>query len=115
MKNLLHLLLSIFYIKMGTDLSRYLNSNMNTSFKRVLKMKFSFYYRNKNQNLSVDDVLNTLKDLISTSKYIKFIGSRESFNTLKLLIALDPDLNLYTIQYRNSDINGPIILVEHYG
>lgn len=77
-------------------------------------MKFSFHYRNKNQNLSVDDVLNTLKDLISTSKYIKFIGSRETFNMLKLLISLEPELNLYTIQYRNSNVSGSIVLVEHY-
>ena len=76
-------------------------------------MKFSFHYRNKNQSLSVDDVLGTLKDLISTSKYIKFIGSRETFNILKALISLEPELNKYTIQYRNSSVHGPIILVEH--
>ena len=80
-------------------------------------MKFSFHYRNKNQRLSVDDVLDTLKELkelIPTSKYIKFIGSRETFNILKALIALTPELNQYTIQYRNSNRISPIILVEHY-
>ena len=76
-------------------------------------MKFSFHYRNKNQRLSVDDVLNALREVITNSKHIKFIGSRETFNILKALISLEPELNRYTIQYRNSSVHGPIILVEH--
>lgn len=77
-------------------------------------MKFSFHYRNKNQRLSVDDVLNALREVFTYSRHIKFIGSRETFNILKLLISLEPELNHYIIQYRNSSVYSPTILVEHY-
>lgn len=77
-------------------------------------MKFSFHFRNKNQRLSVDDVLYALREVFTHSSHIKFIGSRETFNMLKALISLELEPNRYVIQYRNSSVNNPIILVEHY-